>query len=63
MKQEIALKFRRWPFFWKTKLRTFIGESTVWHDKETGKRPGTLIEGRLSEIDWLRRYQSEKKEQ
>lgn len=51
----ITLTFTRGFWWWKrTYTRTFEGECTVWHDIKTGRRPGTVIEGRLSEIEWLR---------
>lgn len=33
-----------------TNKRVFVGECTVWRDKETGKRPGTVMEGWLWEV-------------
>lgn len=41
-----------WPFR-KKKYTTYSGDGTVWHDIETGKRPGTMIESQLSELAWL----------
>lgn len=43
-------------FGMKTQQHTFVGECTVWHDLATGRRPGTWVEGRLSELEWLHKY-------
>jgi hypothetical protein len=40
-----------WPF---RKIKTFRGSCTVWHNAETGERPGTETESQLSEIWWKR---------
>jgi hypothetical protein len=51
---EITMTFRRFFMPWRTYTRTFRGDCTVWHDVETGKRPGTMTEMRLCELWWLR---------
>lgn len=49
----LSLKF---PFIHRRKVETtYEGDSTVWRDVKTGKRPGTATEMQLSEISWLRK--------
>jgi hypothetical protein len=55
---EITIECPRWFLWWKPpKKRTFKGDGTVWHDVETGKRPGTMIESHLSDLSWYRKQQ------
>lgn len=42
---EITAQTGVWPF---RKERTFVGHGTIWRDKATGRRVGTLLEERLS---------------
>ncbi len=44
-----------WPWNRRVEARTWIGNGTVWHDEETGRRPSTLVESWLAEIEWLAR--------
>ena len=44
-----------WIFWRPERKDTYIGDCTVWHHMESGGRPGTLMEGRLSDI--LRHHQ------
>ncbi len=42
-------------WFWKlfgyqTIRKTYVGSHTVWYDKETGRRVGTMTESRLSDM-------------
>lgn len=60
--QEITLTHTSGFWWWKRSVsRTYRGSGTVWHDVQTGARPGTLTEARLSEIAWL--YEQRTKEQ
>ena len=57
----LTLTFTSGWWFWKKTInRTFEGDCTVWHDIETGRRPGTAIESRLSEMAWLKEYKENK---
>lgn len=41
--------------FWRWRReRRYFGNCTVWHDAETGRRAGTLMEARLHKV-WERR--------
>jgi len=56
------MQIQLWRGWWIFKqLRTYEGEGTVWHDIETGRRPGTYIEKRLSEIEWKLKYDARNK--
>ena len=54
---EITVTNPAWRFlFWKfpEKVRTYVGDCTVWHCRETKQRAGTLLEGRFSTLIALR---------
>lgn len=53
---EITL-YRRGGFLWLQRIPvTYVGNGTVWHEKETGRRAGTMTESQLSDIEWKRTY-------
>ena len=58
---EITLDLTRTEGFlwWENKIhykRTFVGDCTVWRDKETGCRAGSGLERQLSSIIWKHKY-------
>lgn len=53
---DITLTHTTGRWWWKrTHVETYRGSGTVWHNVETGERPGTDIEARLSNLEWKRR--------
>lgn len=53
---EITIRLGIWPF---RRSRTFRGSTTVWHDVETGRRPGAETEMRLSALAYQKRHQKD----
>lgn len=47
-----AVQTTGWWLWKRHRNVIYEGSSTVWHDVETGRRPGTVMEGFLSSVEW-----------